>query len=127
MSEVLHAGVHTRNELVVLTTATLRAAEFLSIRNKELASVIGVSPSMISKLKRGNALLPNDAKVLELSKFFLRIYRSLDAIVGGSDMTAASWLRNRNDALDGVPLEQMSTIRGLFDVTSYLDQRRAQL
>ncbi len=127
MPGAAQANIHSKSELTILTTATLRAAELLGIRNKELASVIGVSPSMISKLKRGNALLPNDLKVLELSKFFLRVYRSLDAIVGGSDVTAASWLRNQNDALNGVPIEQMSTIRGLFEVTSYLDQRRAQL
>ncbi len=115
------------NELQVLTSATLRAAGYLGINNRELAAVIGVSPSMISKLKKGNALLPNDAKVLEISKFFLRLYRSLDAIVGGSERTAAAWLRNRNEALDGVPIEQIFTIRGLFRVTAYLDQRRAPL
>lgn len=116
-----------KNELEVLTSATIRAARLLDINNKELAAVIGVSPSTISKVRKGGALLPNDAKVLEISKFFLRLYRSLDAIVGGSQDTAASWLRSRNDALNAVPIEEMFTIRGLFRVTAYLDQRRAPL
>jgi transcriptional regulator with XRE-family HTH domain len=116
-----------KSELEVLTSATIRAAGLLNINNKELAAVIGVSPSTISKLRKGGALLPNDAKVLEISKFFLRLYRSLDAIVGGSQDTAASWLRSRNDALNAVPIQEMFTIRGLFRVTAYLDQRRAPL
>ncbi|MEM9432577.1 MAG: antitoxin Xre/MbcA/ParS toxin-binding domain-containing protein [Pseudomonadota bacterium] len=115
------------SENEILTSATLRAAEFLMIRNKELAEIIGVSPSMVSKIKNGNAVLPKDTKTIELSKFFLRMYRSLDAIVGGNDTVAAAWLRNENTALDGVPIELISTIRGLFRVTAYLDQRRAPL
>ncbi len=117
---------HAR-ELEILTKATLRAAGLLGLRNSELALIIGVSPPMITKLKRSGSLLPSNAKTIEISKIFLRLYRSLDAIVGGNDAAAAEWIRNENTALGGVPLAQISTIRGLIDVTVYLDQRRAIL
>ncbi len=123
---VLTDSSHSR-DLEILTKATLRAAGFLGLRNSELASIIGVSPPMITKLKRGGSVLPSNAKTIEISKIFLRLYRSLDAIVGGNDVAAAEWIRNENTALGGVPIAQISTIRGLVDVTAYLDQRRAIL
>jgi hypothetical protein len=56
---------------------------------------------------------------------FVRLYRSLDAIVGGDDGVAAAWIRNRNIALNGTPLELIQTVSGLTNVIDYLDARRA--
>jgi Protein of unknown function (DUF2384) len=55
----------------------------------------------------------------------VRLYRSLDAIVGGDDAVAASWLKNHNTALNGEPLALIQTISGLTNVVAYLDARRA--
>jgi hypothetical protein len=56
---------------------------------------------------------------------FIRLYRSLDAIVGGDGAVARSWLRNDNTVLGGKPVDLMRTIAGLMDVIAYLDARRA--
>jgi len=56
---------------------------------------------------------------------FVRLYRSLDAIVGGDDSVAADWLKNSNRAFDGVPLEIIQSVSGLTNVIGYLDSRRA--
>ena len=109
----------------VLTKATLRAAKLLGVSQAELAQIIGLSEPMISKMSRRGALLPNDAKKRELAAFFVRIFRSLDAIVGGDHATAAAWLRNENTALGAVPIEEMKRVDGLVGVLAYLDQRRA--
>ena len=50
------ARIETRKDDVsadVLTTAALRAAGFLRITNRELAAIVGVSPSYVTKLRPG--------------------------------------------------------------------------
>jgi hypothetical protein len=64
-------------------------------------------------------------KAYEFSSYFVRIYRSLFAVVSGDQVTARSWLTNYNIALRGIPLELMKTIRGINEVSTYLDARRA--
>ena len=64
-------------------------------------------------------------KPFELAILFVRLYRSLDSIMSGDDAVAADWLRNKNTALNGVPLELIQSVSGLVDVIAYLDARRA--
>ncbi|MEL6169120.1 MAG: MbcA/ParS/Xre antitoxin family protein [Pseudomonadota bacterium] len=115
------------NKARVLTEATLRAAEILGISNKELAGILGVSPSFVSKLKSRASALDMNSKQAELAAHFVRAFRSLDAIVGGDEATAQSWLRNENTALEAVPIDRLQRIDGLLDVVAYLDQRRAPI
>jgi hypothetical protein len=70
-------------------------------------------------------MLRREEKAFELAVLFVRLYRSLDAIVAGDDAVAASWLKNRNTALDGKPLAMIQTVSGLTHVLAYLDARRA--
>ena len=65
----------------------------------------------------------SDARLVGV--LFVRLFRSLDAIVGGNETVARSWLKNPNLALDARPIEKISTIAGLTDVIAYLDARRA--
>ena len=111
----------------VLTKAVLRAADKLGLRGKQLASLLGVSEATLSRMKRGDFVLEPGAKSFELGVLFVRLFRSLDAIVGGDEAVARSWLRNPNLTLDGSPVEKMQTVAGLLDVIAYLDARRAPL
>ncbi|MCH8952639.1 MAG: DUF2384 domain-containing protein [Proteobacteria bacterium] len=110
---------------VLLAKAAIRAARRLEMRNVELARVLGVSEAVISKIDRHGDALPNDAKKLELAKLFIRLFRSVDAIVGGDDTVSARWLRNENTAFGQKPIDAIQSITGLVDVVSYLDARRA--
>ena len=110
----------------VLAKATLAAAERLGLRNRQLALVIGSSEASVSRLQNGRDLHP-DSKEGELALLFLRLYRSLDALVGGDDAKARAWLHTMNDHLAGVPAERMRTIEGLVDVVQYLDAMRGRL
>ncbi|MEX2035544.1 MAG: antitoxin Xre-like helix-turn-helix domain-containing protein [Xanthobacteraceae bacterium] len=109
----------------VLTKATLRAAAQLGLTNKALATVIGVSEATVSRMRSGDYTLQPGQKPFELAVLFVRLYRSLDAIVGGDDAVAGSWLKNRNIALDAEPLALIQTVPGLMNVIQYLDARRA--
>ena len=108
----------------VLTKAALRAAKRLRMTNRELAAVLGVGQATVSRAGAGRAL-PGEGKALELAALFVRLYRSLDAIVGGDDATAAAWLRADNTALGRPPVEAIATVGGLADTLAYLDARRA--
>ena len=111
----------------VLSKAALRAAEQLGISARTLATVIGLSEATLSRTKRGEFALQPGTKPFELAVLFVRMFRSLDAIVGGDAMSARSWMRNPNAVLDGCPIEKIRTIAGLMDVIAYLDTRRARI
>jgi len=110
----------------VLTKALLRAAERLGLRNRDLALILGASESSISRLGRRRRIQP-ESKEGELALLFLRLYRSLDALAGGADETARSWLTAPNDHLGGVPAELIKRAEGLVDVVQYLDAMRGKL
>ena len=113
------------DQATVLTKATLRAATQLGLTNKLLATVIGVSEATVSRMRSGDYTLQRGQKSFELAVLFVRLYRSLDAIVGGDDAVAGSWLKNRNTVLDAEPLALIQTVPGLMNVIQYLDARRA--
>lgn len=108
-----------------VTKAAVRAAARLSVSGGALARIIGVSEASVSRMKRGAFDLEPGTKPFELAVLFVRLFRSLDAIVGGDDRVAASWLANPNTALDARPVEKLGTVSGLVDVIAYLDARRA--
>lgn len=118
---------HARPEPAdVLTRAVVSAADRLALRNRDLAAVLGASDASISRLSRGRTIDPR-SKEGELALLFLRLYRSLDALVGGDDAKAAAWLHAPNDHLAGVPAERIRGVEGLVDVVRYLDAMRGRL
>jgi hypothetical protein len=114
-------------ESVALTKATLRAAEKLGLKNRILASIIGVSEPTVSRMSKGAYFLQPDEKSFELSALFVRLYRSLDAIVGGDEKVAQSWFSNENSALGDTPINLIRKVSGLIHVIQYLDSRRARI
>ncbi|GGK31074.1 antitoxin Xre/MbcA/ParS toxin-binding domain-containing protein [Salinarimonas ramus] len=112
---------------LVLTKAALNAASRLGLSARALSRIIGVSEPTVSRMKSGAYRLEPGQKPFELAIMLVRLYRSLDAIVGGDDAVARSWLHAANSDLDGVPAEQITTITGLVDVVAYLDARRARV
>jgi hypothetical protein len=110
----------------VLTRATLVAAHRLGVRNARLAQVIGTSEASVSRLSAGRRIDPR-GKEGELALLFLRLFRSLDALVGGDDAQARAWLHAENAHLGGVPAERICQVEGLVDAIHYLDGMRGRL
>jgi hypothetical protein len=110
----------------VVAKAVLAAAQRLGLRDRQLAAVIGSSEASVSRLRSGRALDPS-SKEGELGLLFLRLYRGLDALVGGDDSAAQDWLRSANSHLNGIPAERITSIEGLVDVVQYLDAMRGRL
>lgn len=113
-------------EAVVLTKAVIRAGQLLGLSQRELGELLGLSPASVSRMHGGKLLLDPTSKEGELALLFLRIFRSLDALLGGARESLRAWLRTENLHLAGIPLERMKTIQGLVDVAVYLDAMRGK-
>jgi len=116
------------DEASVVSKALLRAAEALGLSSSELAGIIGTSESTLSRLRhRKRGPIPLGTKEGELALLFLRVFRSLDGLVGGNESHAKAWLRAKNHHVGGVPLRRMKKIEGLVDVAEYLDAMRGTI
>ena len=115
------------NPSTTLTKAVVRAAGFLGLTQSALAEVLGVSSATASRLVGGSyALQPARRREWEFALLFVRLYRSLDAIVG-NDRDAQTWLRNENRALGARPIELIRSAEGLVRVLHYLDASRSHV
>jgi hypothetical protein len=110
----------------VLTKAVRSAAQRLGVRNRQLADVLGTSEASISRLGIGRLIEPA-TKQGELALLFLRLFRSLDALMGGDETKARAWFQAENAHLGGVPAQRIRRVEGLVDVVQYLDAMRGRL
>ncbi|MBO3277231.1 antitoxin Xre/MbcA/ParS toxin-binding domain-containing protein [Pseudomonas schmalbachii] len=109
----------------VLAKAVLAAREQLAMTQQELASIVGVERSAVSRWKTGG--LRVQSKTGELSLLLVRIYRALYALFGGNLEDMRHFLRTENRHLGGVPLQLMTQVQGLVQVAEYLDAIRGKV
>ena len=110
---------------LVVTKAVARIALQWGLSNDELGSIIGVSAPSISRLKASSKVL--HGKEVELGLLLVRVYRSLDAILGGNTINIRKWLESYNDHLCGTPRDLLKNTEGLVNVVRYLDAMRGKI
>ncbi len=111
----------------VLTGAVLRACALLDITQSSLAQILGLSPSTVSRMANGTYTLDAHKKEWELGALFVRLFRSLDALIGSNDSSARGWLNGQNHALAGRPIDLIRSTEGLVRVVQYLDSARGRI
>jgi len=111
----------------VLTIAVSRAADLWDLTNAALGRIIGVSSPTASRLRSGKKKLLRGTKPFELGQYLVRLFRSLDALTGSDDRSAMSWLRTENKDLGGRPIDLINTVKGLAEVSNYVDDFRARI
>ncbi len=111
----------------VLSEAVGRIADFWQMSNARLGAVIGLSGPTVSRLRSGSYRLEPGSKPFELAQHLLRLFRSLDAWLGGDDLAARSWLATSNLDLGAPPLELIASVRGLLRTSDYVDGLRARV
>ena len=79
----------------------------------------------ISRLYSGGRAVDPTSKEGELALLLVRVYRSLDALVGTDATQRKAWLRGHNRALNGRPVDLLERADGLVSVVAYLDAMRA--
>lgn len=111
----------------VLSEAITRVATCWKLTNDQLAAILGLSPATVSRLRSGGFRLERPGKPFELGQYLIRLFRSLDALMGSDDEASISWLKTVNLDLDGRPIDLIRTVRGLSDVADYVDDHRARI
>lgn len=111
----------------VLTKALVRAGEFLGLPNAAVARTVGVSESHMSRMAAGKAQLEIGTKAAELAALLIRVYRSLDAMVGNNDRQRQLWMASFNRAFNQAPKDAIQKAEGLARVVQYLDGARAPI
>lgn len=109
----------------VLAKAVLRAAAQLGLKQADLAAVLGMHRTAISRLKQNPSLDPA-SKQGELALLLIRVARALFALTGGDQDWMQHFMRTHNTATQGVPAQQISSVQGLVTVLQFVDAVRGQ-
>ncbi len=109
----------------VVTKAVLEARDQLGVSNAALARILGVSESSISRLPQKRTI-DHQSKEGELALLLLRVFRSLDTLVGGRGLPKEKWFHANNKHLHGVPSQLVESVSGLVHVAEYLDAMRGE-
>lgn len=110
----------------VLAKAVIRAADQLGLKQSELAAVLGIHRTAVSRLKQQPSLHP-ESKTGELALLLVRVARALYALTGGDQAWIHHFMRSPNRITGGVPAQQMQSIQGLIAVLQYVDAIRAKV
>lgn len=111
---------------VVLAKAVLNAADQLDLKQAQLAAVLGMHRTAISKLKSNPELDPA-TKQGELAVMLIRIYRALYSLMGGDLEWMRHFMKTHNTATGGIPVEQIESIGGLMAVLQFVDAMRGKI
>jgi uncharacterized protein (DUF2384 family) len=117
---------HHEKEMV-LTNAILKLANFYGFTGKDLSDIIGISEATATRLNQGKKRISPHTKEGEMALLLLRIYRSLNSLVGNNHEKAKTWLNSKNNYFQKKPIEEMKTVQGLVSVINYLDAMRGKL
>jgi DNA-binding XRE family transcriptional regulator len=110
----------------VLAKAVLNAAEQLGLKQAELAAVLGIHRTAVSRLKHNLSLDPK-SKQGELALLLIRVARAVFALSGGDADRIKHFMHSPNRVTGGVPAQQVQTIHGLMQVLHFVDAIRGKL
>jgi hypothetical protein len=110
-----------------LSKAVVRAAALLDVNQTTLARILGVSKATASRLTAGTYVLaPGRGKEWELALLFVRMFRSLDAVVA-DPARSRLWLHGDNTGLGARPFALAAPAAGLARLVHYLDAARGTI
>ncbi len=110
----------------VLAKALLRAADDLGLNQSDIAQVLGVHRTAVSRIKSSGSLAV-ESKQGELALLLVRLARALYALTGGDRDWARHFMQSPNTGTGGIPKEQITSIQGLVNVLQFVDAIRGKL
>lgn len=115
------------NATNVLNKAVKNAAIYLRLSQSELSKIIGSSTPQLSRLFNNDATcIKENTKEWECAVLFIRVFRSLEAIIGEDPKQLNEWLYSFNHYFGEAPIEKLKTVQGLIEVVQYLDAMRGR-
>jgi DNA-binding XRE family transcriptional regulator len=127
MQNARNNKAYADQERQVLTKAVINAAALMELRATTIGQILGLSKSTVSRMGDGRYLLKKTNKEWELAALLTRLFRSLDAIMGGDKAAMRSWLAADNTALADAPKTLITNITGLTRTVDYVDAYRARV
>jgi uncharacterized protein (DUF2384 family) len=105
----------------LIAEACLRAAAEVGLSKEALGAIVGRHRTSLER-----SGLPPQSKEGQLGLLFLRVMRSLDALMGSDPELMRHWLEQPNHHLGEQPPSQLlASVEGLARVAAYLDAMRA--
>jgi len=109
----------------ILSKTVLGVAEHLRLSGKDLAEILNLSESQVSKIKHQEQLLDPKSSSGQLGLILIRIYKNLTALLGEDDELMVQWLKSENKYFNGTPLRVLKqSVEGAVNVIRYLDSVR---
>lgn len=109
----------------VLAKALFRASEQLGLNQSDIAAVLGMDRTAVSRLKQSQSLDPA-SKRGELALLLIRLARALFALTGGDEAWIRHFMTSPNKVTGGVPAQQITSIQGLIAVLQFVDAIRGK-
>ena len=113
-------------EKAVIQKAFQRSGEALDLNNDELGRIIGKDRQTVTREKPPEAFKPS-SKSGEAALNFIRVYRSLSALMGGDKQNMVHWLDTQNSHLGSKPKDLLFRTQDLINVVAYLDAMRGKM
>lgn len=111
---------------MVLAKAVLRASEQLGLKQAELAAVLGIHRTAVSRMKQHLSLDPA-SKQGELALLLIRLARAVFALSGGDSDWIRHFMHSPNRITGGIPAQQIQSIQGLMQVLQFADGSRGKV
>jgi transcriptional regulator with XRE-family HTH domain len=100
--------------------AVCRMADRVGLRGKDLAAILGVSPSYVSKMRRATATLEMHSHRYENALLLIRTLDVLWSLLA-NDAAMNRYLYSEHETLGAIPAEMMKRPEGLVDMTRYVE------
>lgn len=119
------AGEMENKKATELSKATLDSLQKLGLSPAESATVLGITPSLFTSLKKGERTVDGYSGEAERADMLVRVVRRLSTLLEGGETAWRSWLRRQNPDWSSSPLELMRQREGLTKVTIFLERAQS--
>lgn len=114
---------HKAEPNAVVMKAYRNAYKTFGLPDADAARIIGKTRATLT---RSNGF-STQSKEYEVQVQFVRLFRSLYAILGGDTDAMKHWFTTHNKHLNGTPKELTNKIVGLININEYLDAMRGKV
>lgn len=119
-------AVKTPSPSEIVTNGIMRASFELGLKGIQVAQILGISPSTISRMRAGTYQLAEGTKPYELAMLLLRVHHNLKNVMGGNVDALRNWMATTNKELGDIPSQKILTVQGLVAVLGYLEMRASR-
>ncbi|MGN8158448.1 hypothetical protein ACS8YF_07200 [Salinisphaera sp. SWV1] len=105
-----------------ITTVVRNAIDEYHLIGRDVAGILHVSPSFVSRLHRGQASLAANSDAYERAVMLVRTIDALGSLIG-HPAQVREFLYGPHEALGAPPIDLMQRLEGLVDVTRYFESR----